>query len=1089
MLTRRTSTRWTFANAVLWSSLALCAPAAAEPPRETVTVVADDFERGRFGPDWDATSGSDVRVVHRPGEAAGGDHYARVQGVGPGQGGLGATFANRFRDPFATDFTIALDVRIEPSEHRQFGLILVATGAAPVAGQATVNLRYEDGAWAAYSDRWNVIEPLGAIAPETWNRLVVRGRNWGSGTERTAVYDLEVTDHRGETRRAAGLRIYQGDPAAPDLHGARSFSLNDAFGDNRGFDVDNVHVTAIGRTGILAPKDPVAFSGVYPHLAVANNTRSESGIGAVVDWAGKLWYMTYPAHFTAGSPDNLYSVTPELAQRVHPRYPGSTNANRYLDASRGLMFIGSAIVDAEGAVRALPVAGEDSLRGRLTGTGPHLSDPDKVYYMTMEEGFYEVDLSDLDARGVTTLRIDGNVGSGSDRHSGNLPGRHGKGFYVAQGHVFYSNNGDGGCLVEWDGTGDPAEADTWTLVDRNKYNEITTRRGVAGNDPGAADPVWAVGWDHRSVLLNVRDAATGRWTRYRLPKGSYTHDHEPGHYVEWPRIRDVGLSGGDLAMNEHGLLYRFPAGFRPADTRGIVPLGTFHKMIVDYVAWDGRIVLGCNDVSPFAHPLYGWSHSNLLFLEKERFEQYGGRPMGFGGPWVRDAVAAGEPSEAFLVSGFAHRTLHLAHTEAEPVDFTIEVDPTGRGDWEQHAVVTVEPAQAGSHHAGYRAVLLPAEVDAQRLSENGGRRPAPGGSMSDEPQPSGTCPRFRLDAPWLRVRTNRDAAAATAYLHLTTPQRPADEAMTRSLAAAGRPARRSQGLLLTASAPDFPLQFAADILGDDGSVLETGFYRAQLDDDLKLQVVPVDDPEAEAGVRDRAATTQDFGVDDASVYIDRGGVRYRLPRGSAAFDTTTATGRRRGIREVVTERAVMNIHGTFYELPRDNSGGMRRIRPITTHNLDIFDYVSWRGMLVLSGNLAGAAEDGHYVASADGKVGLWFGNVDDLWRFGPPRGEGGPWMQTPVEAGKPSDPYLMYGYDRKSLALSHEGKEEIDVRIEVDVLGDNRWETFDRVAVGPGGTVRYDFPDGYSAHWVRLATDHDTTATAQFTYTTSGDSR
>ena len=1046
---RRPTGAWLALVGAAWLAPAFEAPAAPEPPRETVTVVADDFATGRFSADWDATAGSDVRVVHQPGGAAGGgDYYARVEGVAAGQGGLGATFANLFRDPFATDFSIALDFRAGESNKRQFGLIITATGAAPVAGRATVNLRYESGAWGAYSDRWNDLEALGSVTPGTWNRLVVSGRNWGSGAEGAATYDLEVTDHRGEVRRATGLRFFQGDPAAPDVGGARSFSFNDAYGNNPGFDVDNVRVTAGGRSGVLAPTDPVAFSGIYPHLAVANNTKSESGIGAVMPWVGKLWYMTYPAHWTTGSPDNLYSVDPELAQRVHPRYPGSTNANRYLDASRGRMFIGSAVVDAEGVVYALPVAREGELRGRLTGTGPHLSDPGKVYYMTMEEGLYEVDLSDLDAPLITTLRADGNHGG-----SRNLPGRHGKGFYVAQGHVFYSNNGAGGCLVEWDGTGDPADADAWTLIDHNKYNEITTRRGVAGNDPDADDPVWAVGWDHRSVLLNVRDAGSGRWTRYRLPKGSYTHDQEPGWYTEWPRIRDVGLSDGDLAMNEHGLLYRFPAGFSAAETAGIVPVGTFHKMMVDYTEWDGRIVMGCNDVSPFHHPLHGWSHSNLMFLEKEQFDGYGGRPMGFGGPWVRDAAPAGEPSEAFLVTGFEHRTIHLAHTEPEAVSFTIEVDPTGRGDWEEHAVVTVGPAEAGTAGAGYGWAMLPAE----------------------------------MDAPWLRVRADRDVAAATAYLHLTTPQRPADEAMTRSLAVAGSPARRSQGLLLTASRPDFPLQFAADIVDGDGEIVERAFYRAQLDDQWKLEIVPVDDPEAEPGVRQRAATTRDFATDDASVFIDRDGVRYRLPRGSSAFDTETASGWRRGIREVVTERAVMNIHGTFYELPRDDSGGLRRIRPITTHELDIFDYVSWRGMLVLSGNLAEAAEDAHYVASADGKVGLWFGNVDDLWRFGPPRGEGGPWMRAPVEAGAPSDPYLMYGYDRKRLELSHEGTEAVGFRIEVDVLGDGRWETFDRLEVGPGETVRYDFPDGYSAHWVRLAAEQDVTATAQFRYTVGGE--
>ena len=1031
--------RWSYFVLVILAGISRPMPRvmADQVTRETETVVADDFEAGRFSNDWDATAGEAVRVVHQPGDGAGGsDYYARVQGVGPGQGGLGASFSGLFRDPFAIDFSISLDFRLEPSENRQFGLIIVATGAAPVAGRATVNLRYEDGAWAAYTDRWNVLEELGRLEPGTWNRLVVQGQRWGSGVEGTAVYSIRVRDARGRSREVTGLRYYQGDPAAPDIGGARSFSLNDAYGDNPGFDVDGVLVTATGRAGVWAPRDPVAYSGIYPHLAVANNTTSESGIGAVMDWAGKLWYMTYPAHFTAGSPDNLYSVRPDLAQRLHPRYPGSTNANRYVDPSRQRMFIGSAIVDAQGVVRPLPVAREGGLRGRLTGTGPHLSDPNKVYYMTMEEGLYEVDLEDIDAPVITTLREDGNHGG-----SRNLPGAHGKGFFVAQGHVFYSNNGAGGCLVEWDGTGDPAEADSWTLVDRNKYNEITTRRGVAGNDPHADDPVWAVGWDHRSVLLNVRDAATGRWTRYRLPKGSYTHDHEPGYYVEWPRIRDVGLSGGDFAMNEHGLLYRFPADFSTANTGGIVPVSTFHKMIVDYVEWNDRIILACNDVSPFDNPLHGWSHSNLLFLEPDQFTQYGGLPMGFGGPWVRDAVPAGEVSEPFLVTGFTQRTIHLAHTEPETVKFTIEIDSTGRGDWREQATVPVGPR-------GYEARMLPAD--------------------------SG--------AIWLRLRTDREVAAATAYLHLANPQRSADGSLTRSLALAGDSECRSVGLLLTASNPDFPLQFAAGVLDGDEQIVETGFYRVQLDDDLTLQIVAVDDSEAESQVRQRAEITQDFGVDPASVYIDRGGVRYRLPRGHAAFDTATSAGWRRGLREVVTERAVMNIHGTFYEVPRDNSGGMRRIRPITTHNREIHDFVSWRGMLVLSGNRLGSADDPHFVASEDGQVGLWFGNVDDLWRFGPPRGEGGPWLKTAVQAGEASDPYLMYGYNQKRLELSHEGGGEVSFLLQVDILGDNRWHDFQHFEVAGGEPFEYTFPEGYSAHWVRLVADADVTATAQFHY-------
>ena len=72
----------------------------------------------------------------------------------------------------------------------------------------------------------------------------------------------------------------------------------------------------------------------------------------------------------------------------------------------------------------------------------------------------------------------------------------------------------------------------------------------------------------------------------------------------------------------------------------------------------------------------------------------------------------------------------------------------------------------------------------------------------------------------------------------------------------------------------------------------------------------------------------------------------------------------------MTERNLMNIAGTFYELPRDDSGGLAKIRPVCTHNRRIFDFASWRSVLVMAGNLAGAAPDGHYVPSDDGKAGL-----------------------------------------------------------------------------------------------------------------------
>jgi len=137
---------------------------------------------------------------------------------------------------------------------------------------------------------------------------------------------------------------------------------------------------------------------------------------------------------------------------------------------------------------------------------------------------------------------------------------------------------------------------------------------------------------------------------------------------------------------------------------------------------------------------------------------------------------------------------------------------------------------------------------------------------------------------------------------------------------------------------------------------------------------------------------------------------------------------------------------------------------------------------LIAGTLADAAPDGRLFRSEEGEAGLWFGNVDDLWRLGTPRGEGGPWRDTPVAAGEPSDPYLMTNYDRKRLALSHNAGMPVAFTLEVDFAGDGTWHEYGRFAVAPGRATVHEFPDGYGAHWVRLSADRECAATATFAY-------
>jgi len=63
--------------------------------------------------------------------------------------------------------------------------------------------------------------------------------------------------------------------------------------------------------------------------------------------------------------------------------------------------------------------------------------------------------------------------------------------------------------------------------------------------------------------------------------------------------------------------------------------------------------------------------------------------------WLDDAVRVGEPSEPFLFNGFERRAVHLAHDNAQPIEFTLQVDAKGDGEWTELRRVDV-PA------SGYR---------------------------------------------------------------------------------------------------------------------------------------------------------------------------------------------------------------------------------------------------------------------------------------------------------------------------------------------------------------------------------------------------
>jgi hypothetical protein len=206
--------------------------------------------------------------------------------------------------------------------------------------------------------------------------------------------------------------------------------------------------------------------------------------------------------------------------------------------------------------------------------------------------------------------------------------------------------------------------------------------------------------------------------------------------------------------------------------------------------------------------------------------------------------------------------------------------------------------------------------------------------------------------------------------------------------------------------------------------------------------------------------------------------RYRLPKSSHTFDHAWQTEWTR-IREVETERFLVDLHGMFYELqPIAFQDAIWGVNPICSHLRIIPDFCSFRGMFVMAGNQNTPNQDNNPLGGQP-QSGIWLGKTDDLWSFGKPKGWGGPWRGTPVRAGEASDPFLLTGFDKKVLHLKTD--KPASVRLEIDFLGNGSWELYETIRVA--GYRYHVFPEGFSAHWIRLVPESGCTATAEFIFT------
>jgi len=797
------------------------------------------------------------------------------------------------------------------------------------------------------------------------------------------------------------------------------------------------------------------FSGIYPHLAYYNGD-GECGTGAVVPWADRLWVVTYSPHRPYGSDDKLYEITPDLDIIVRHESIGGTPANRMIHKESDQLFIGPYVIDDDRNIRTLSYK---TIPGRHTGLARHLSDPkNRILLATMEAGFYDIDVKSLEPK---TLYKDGNIlmkEGVSDRYSSLLPGYHGKGFYSGQGVAVYSNNGEegelakkkfdipSGSLSEWDGK-------KWKVIRRNQFTEVTGPGGIYGND-NQDDPIWSIGWDYKSVILAVRESEKG-WSYYRLPKASYSYDGAHGWNTEWPRIRKVGR---EYLMTMHGMFWHFPETFTTSNSSGIYPRGSYLKVIGDFCEWNNKLVFGCDDSAknPFLNSRgkhntnSSQSNSNLWFTSLDKPDNVG--PTNASGSlWLNDTVSKSTPSDPFIFNGWKYRYAWIANRSMNQARIFFEIDEDGNNNWKAFKEVAMEPLSStcinfdekddGVWIRAYSSSDIIADLVFSYAQEDS-RNTKPDIIFNGINTISEIDVYNKINNIYtysdINVNGNNRYSIYEVLLHGLGDN------------------RRALGVLNTTSGKYYELDSTMNLSEKN----DTSISR-YISENLNLE-------------------SDTVSIDGNSILvIDSKGRRWRLPYGDKKY----LNSKLRVSREVVTERTLLSLFGTFFEVPAENADGYAKIRPISTSKFAITDFTSYRGMLILSGvKPKNPSNNPHIITSDDGEVALWAGVVDDLWKIGKPVGEGGPWYNSIVESNVPSDPYLIGFYDDRSLAIYHDSKEKVKFNLEIDPSGDGHWFKYIELEVLPERVLNFEFPKGFDARWIRIVPQKDVIATATFFY-------
>lgn len=423
---------------------------------------------------------------------------------------------------------------------------------------------------------------------------------------------------------------------------------------------------------------PININGVFPNLTIlgtSDKDRSESGIGALIPWADKLWMIGYVAHIK-GSGLGLFEINENMTMKKNPQSVTGTFANRMVHNASEQAIIGPHFIDKYGEVRTC----NELSKHRLAATMEHLLDPkNKVYFLTMEGLFFECDVNTLEVVQLFDLYKELDIPKTGYVHF--------KDGYTGNGRVVVANNSYderdflkesfAGRLAEWDG-----KNEKWTILEKTAFIGIGGKNSAQYKGKSIyGNPIFATGWDKKSVILKCYNDRTKEWKRYRLPKGSHSFDH--AWNTEWMRIREVQTER--FIMDAHGIFYELPMMTYGGNVWGIKPISYHLRIVPDFCFWRGMFVMAGDQTD---HGV-GQPQSGLLFQNIDDLWSYG-KPSGWGAVWENDSVKSGEISDPFLMTGFDKKVVHLKNNGESVVEFTIEIDFLGNGEWNIFKTIEVK---------------------------------------------------------------------------------------------------------------------------------------------------------------------------------------------------------------------------------------------------------------------------------------------------------------------------------------------------------------------------------------------------------------